>query len=67
MAVSSKVVCEVCIILKFIITIYVNAKNKKQALKMVKDVITKSNLIDKVSSEEEQYLYKVEEQQDGKE
>lgn len=34
---------------------------------MVKDVITKSNLIDKVSSEEEQYLYKVEEQQDGKE
>lgn len=49
------------------ITIYVNAKNKKQVLKMVKDVITKSNLIDKVSSEEEQYLYKVEEQQDGKE
>ena len=49
------------------ITIYVNVKNKKQVLKMVKDVITKSNLIDKVSSEEEQYLYKVEEQQDGKE
>lgn len=41
------------------IDMYVDAKNKKEAQKMVQDVMNKSNLIDVLKVKEENFIYKV--------
>lgn len=47
--------------------IYADAKNKKEALRMVKEVMTRSNLIFEIKAEDEQFVYKVEEQKNEEE